>query len=97
MAPIILKDRTTNQMFMGAMLMTHPEFADAEVRLAVDGEESNVTSENMKKYCPSWVNSTLISMTIQYKVCEPILDNSKMSLKEKLIKIRDMIVAIQVK
>ncbi len=91
MATIILKDQTPNQMFMGAMLMTHPKFANAEVHLAADGEESNVTSKSMEKYCPSWTRSTLIALAIRYKVCDPVLDNRNMSLKEKLISIRNLI------
>ncbi len=92
MATIVLKDQSPTQMFMGAMLLTNDYFKDAEVRLAGEDEESNVTRDAVEKYSPSWVQSSLISLIMQCKVCSPIIDSSNIPLKDKLIRIRDFVV-----
>lgn len=87
MVELVMANGDQKELFMAALLSCTKEFKDAKARKIKKGEgrdNVNVTRENVKRLCPSWASSELISRMIMFKVYAPIVDNPTISINEKV-------------
>lgn len=91
MVELVMANGDQKEIFMAALLSCTKEFKDANARKIKKGEDKkniNVTSENVKRLCPSWASSELISRMIMFKVSAPILDNPTVTINKKVELVR---------
>lgn len=92
MVELVMVNGDQKELFMAALLSCTKEFKDAKARKIKKGENKNninVTSENVKRLCPSWASSELISRMIMFKVYAPVLDNPNISIDNKVISVKN--------